>query len=309
MPDWYNLQDTLAGVVGGMMSIAVTKMKLHLSTQDNDFRIRKVQGAPHAIVSPDQKHVDIELREVRHGERKEMLVELELSVPYVEPGSARRDVSDDSGRRLAVDEMGRPGPGGRQHSGPHSDQLGESMYSTNTMIEEVPVVELDFSFHDPSCTKTCTRLARPILLLLTLTPPTSDPPSSAAQISDATITRRRMELLASDMITRALGLVSKRSHSAAQRLLGDTREIIQGVANGLMDSLGQSSNPYASQSASAKREKRDRETRETLQGLEAILGDVDVLMDGLEEGERATFERDQRNFGSQQVGTRHTPLA
>jgi len=76
--------------------------------------------------------------------------------------------------------------------------------------------------------------------------------------------------------------------------------IIQGVANGLIDSLGARSNPY-SNSASAKKEKRDAGTRETLTALDAILVDVDVLIDGLDEDSRATFERDQRNFGSQQV--------
>ncbi|KAL7414666.1 hypothetical protein BDY24DRAFT_414377 [Mrakia frigida] len=305
VPDWYNLQDSLAGVVGGMMSIAITKMKLHLSTQDNDFRIRKVAGAPHAIVSPDQKHVDIELREVRHGERKEMLIELELSVPYVEPSpsASRERISDDFGRGGLAPNGNPNGTLSRSSSGggpTDSNQLGESMYANSSMIEEVPVIELDFSFHDPSCTKSCTRLARPILLLLTLTPPTNEPPSSSPPTSDATITRRRMELLASDIITRALGLFSKGSQSSAQRILGETRMIIQGVANGLIDSLGASSNPY-SNSASAKKEKRDAATRETLTTLDAILADVDVLIDGLDEDSRATFERDQRNFGSQQA--------
>lgn len=290
------------------MSIAITKMKLHLSTQDNDFRIRKVAGAPHAIVSPDQKHVDIELREVRHGEKKEMLVELELSVPYVEPSSdASRRTSDGSSLAPEMSRLPSSSSSGgmmsRSSSGgglTDSNQLGESMYSSSSMIEEVPVIELDLSFHDPASSKNCTRLARPILLTLTLIPPTNEPPSSSPPSSDPTIIRRRMELLASDMITRALGLVLKRSHSSAQRILGETRMIIQGVANGLVDQLGASSNPY-SNSASGKKEKRDAANREALGGLDAILADVDVLIDGLDEDSRATFERDQRNFGSQQV--------
>jgi len=59
------------------MSIALTNMKLHLSTQDT-FRVTKISGTSQAIVSTNGKDVDLELRELRYGERREIMVELEL---------------------------------------------------------------------------------------------------------------------------------------------------------------------------------------------------------------------------------------
>jgi len=79
------------------------------------------------------------------------------------------------------------------------------------MIDEVPVFEVDGSFFDPAAAKHVSRLAHPVLLTITLLPMTgSRPPSNP---SDPVIVRRRMELLASDMITRALVLVSRKKLS------------------------------------------------------------------------------------------------
>src|SRR5882757_9952381 len=77
--DWYDLRNCLAGCIGGMMSIGSMNMKLHMKVVDgNRFRIRKVSGAPSSIVASDGRNVDIDISELRYGERKEMLVELEL---------------------------------------------------------------------------------------------------------------------------------------------------------------------------------------------------------------------------------------
>jgi hypothetical protein len=45
--DWYDLQGCIAGCVGGMMSIALRDMKLHLKIVDGQqFKIRKLSGGP-----------------------------------------------------------------------------------------------------------------------------------------------------------------------------------------------------------------------------------------------------------------------
>ena len=77
--DWYDLRDCLAGCIGGFMSIGLVNMKLHMKIVDaHRFRIRKCSGGPNAIVASDGKEVHVEVGELRYGERKEMLVELEL---------------------------------------------------------------------------------------------------------------------------------------------------------------------------------------------------------------------------------------
>jgi len=61
------------------MSIGLLNMKLHMKIVDaNRFRIRKVSGGPTSIVAQDGKDVHVEVGELRFGEKKEMLIELEL---------------------------------------------------------------------------------------------------------------------------------------------------------------------------------------------------------------------------------------
>ena len=96
--DWYDLRDCLAGCIGGMMSIGSLGMKLHMKIVDgNHFRIRKVSGGPPSIVASDGRNVDVDVGELRYGERKEMLVELEL---------------DNAGEAAAAGAHGRGANGG-----------------------------------------------------------------------------------------------------------------------------------------------------------------------------------------------------
>jgi len=77
--DWYDLRSCLAGCIGGMMSIGSMNMKLHMKVVDgNRFRIRKASGGPSSIVASDGRNVDVDVGELRYGERKEMLIEVEL---------------------------------------------------------------------------------------------------------------------------------------------------------------------------------------------------------------------------------------
>jgi hypothetical protein len=77
--EFYDLRDTLAGILGSILSIACTNVKLHLSVPERRwFRIRKVAGTPGAVVSSTGKDVDISLGELRWGERRDILVEVEM---------------------------------------------------------------------------------------------------------------------------------------------------------------------------------------------------------------------------------------
>lgn len=334
------------------MSIAVTNMKIHLSSHGNEFKIRKVSGAAQHVLAPDGKHVDIELREVRHGERKEILIELELDVPT--PGSASNEGRDSSSRSSSASRGGHqtesssddsslvppsrshhlgvntsPVRSGRAPAIPRSmsststslgdvTRLGEALYAssgsaTAAQIEDLPVLDLDCSFTDPSAAKSCTRLAKPLLLTLTLLSPAStahssfpDPPSTTS--SEPLIVRRRMELLVSDMMTRSLLLVAKGNHTQAQRLMGETRMIVRTVVNTLLDQLASSNaaaataaSAYASSTSIAKSERKDAANRATILVLEAILQDVELVLEGLEEESRPFFERETRCFTAQQV--------
>ena len=296
--DWYDLRDCLAGCIGGMMSIGLLHMKLHMKIVDGQrFRIRKISGGPMAILSSDGRDVDVELGELRYGERKEMLVELELDNGDVTQMTHMRQPTAQSQPRAldATDQfMGRMGLDALSIA--DLPDLADGMM--DRMIDEVPVFEVDGSFFDPAAAKHVSRLAHPVLLTVTLLPNTgSRPRTPAANGSDPVIVRRRMELLASDMITRALVLVSRKNLPQAQKLLSETRRILHTVLQNITQSL-----PPPNRDGSTPRNRKEILTLSAVRAIQSILQDMQVLSEALEENPDV-FSHDQRNFGAQQVRT------
>jgi hypothetical protein len=177
------------------------------------------------------------------------------------------------------------------------------------MIDEVPVFEVDGSFFDPSASRQVSRLAHPVLLTVTLQPVTQRPPPTPNPTppSDAVIVRRRMELLASDMITRALVLVSRKNYSQATRILAETRRILHTVLQSISQSLPppaarQQGNmtPNSSSGMVMARNRKEILVLSAVRALQAMLQDLQILTDALDENVDV-FAHDQRNFGAQQA--------
>ena len=303
--EWYHLRDSLAGVVGGLMSIAITNMKLHLDCRENDSRVTKISGSSQAIVSANGKDVDIELRELRHGEVREILVELDLQSGYdnlLESSVPRRFASETShpsqssgslykSPSFTVEQSFR-GLGLDTLSVHDANALRDVVYE-DALIDEIPVTEVDCSFHDPAAGRSVARLAHPVLLTLAILPPNA-PPSYTP--SDPNIIRRRMELLASDMITRALLIASRNNFSHATRLLKQTKRIMETIAENVRQSLPRDSLPRDGGPSS----KRVIQIQAAIEGLSGTIQDVDMLLDGFEE-HKGMFEHDHRNYSAQQV--------
>lgn len=103
-------------------------------------------------------------------------------------------------------------------------------------VEEVPLIQADLTYGDILRDGTLTHLPRPSLLAITMLPNAksskhhhaSNPPIPP----HPSIVQRRMELLSSDMLTRALTLVSRGQHERAHHLLHETRSILKGLAKG-----------------------------------------------------------------------------
>ncbi|KAJ7043603.1 Pleckstrin homology domain-containing protein [Mycena alexandri] len=314
--DWYDLRDCVAGCVGGMMSIGLLSMKLHMKVVDGlRFRIRKVSGGPSSILASDGQNVDVEVGELRYGERKEMLIELELD-------------NSDMQAKMAAARQQQQQHGGHGHGGGRgangrtlnaTDQFVASMGldalaiddapdfadgMMDRMIDEVPVVEVDGSFFDPAAGKHVSRLAHPVLLTVTLLPAQSGVPRPPAAVSDPVIVRRRMELLASDMITRALVLVSRRNFPQAQKILGETKRILHTVLQTISRSLPppnpNNSNNYGGNGGGTTRNRRELLTLAAVRAMQAMLQDLAVLTEALDENVEL-FAHDQRNFGAQQA--------
>ncbi|KAJ7180680.1 Pleckstrin homology domain-containing protein [Mycena filopes] len=309
--DWYDLRDCVAGCVGGMMSIGLLSMKLHMKVVDGlRFRIRKVSGGPSSILASDGQNVDVEVGELRYGERKEMLIELELdnSDMQAKMAAARQQQHGQHGHGHG---HGQRGANGRTLNA--TDQFVASMGldalaiddapdfadgMMDRMIDEVPVVEVDGSFFDPSAGKHVSRLAHPVLLTVTLLPAQSGVPRPPSAVSDPVIVRRRMELLASDMITRALVLVSRRNFPQAQKILGETKRILHTVLQTISRSLPPP-NPGGN-GGGTTRNRRELLTLAAVRAMQAMLQDLAVLSEALDENVEL-FAHDQRNFGAQQA--------
>ncbi|KAG6879235.1 hypothetical protein C0992_004228 [Termitomyces sp. T32_za158] len=291
--DWYDLRDCIAGCVGGMMSIGLLNMKMHIKVVDGHrFKIRKVSGGPSSILASDGQNVDIDVGELRYGERKEMLIEMELdNADAQQAAQTRRPLN--ARAMNATDQF-------VQSMGLDSLSIEDSDFTDgmmDRMIDEVPVIEVDGAFFDPAAAKTVTRLAHPVLLTVTLLPMSngSRPPSA---ISDPVIVRRRMELLASDMITRSLVLVSRRNFPQAQKIMGETKRILQTVLQTISRSLPPPQDP--SSNGSTVRNRRELLTLAAVRAMQAILHDLQSLSEALEDNVEL-FAHDQRNFGAQQA--------
>jgi hypothetical protein len=286
--DWYDLRDCVAGCVGGMMSIGLMNMKLHLKIVDSHrFRIRKVSGGPQSILSADGQNVDVDIGELRYGERKEMLIELELDnadqqklIAQQRQENRSMNATDQFVQAMGLDALAID----------DADLVDGMM---DRMIDEVPVVEVDGSFFDPMATKNVSRLAHPVLLTVTLLPMPANSQRPQSTVSDPVIVRRRMELLASDMITRALVLVSRRNFPQAQRIMGETKRILHTVLQSISRSLSAPSN-------GGTRNRKELMTLATVRAMQSILQDLQILSDALEDNVEL-FAHDQRNFGAQQV--------
>jgi hypothetical protein len=252
------------------MSIALTQMKVHLSCQDNEFKVHKISGATQAVVATNGKDVDIDLRELRHGERKEILVELEIdfSPDRSSASVSQRGSSDDLTHGLGINGL--------------SVADSSRMYD-DQMIDEVPVIEVDCSFHDPAVGRSVARLAHPVLLTVPILPKATSP-----SVADPTVQRRKMELFASDMITRALLLASRRNWTQASRILTESKRMIHVVVQQLQQNPG------------APHTKRESQVHAAVIALGAVMQDMDTLQEGLDD-QRDLFDRDHRLYGAQQV--------
>ena len=111
-------------------------------------------------------------------------------------------------------------------------------------MEEVPLIQADLTYGDILRDGTLTHPSRPSLLAITMLPASSKSKSSQRTSTPPipphpSIVQRRMELLTSDMLTRALTLVSRGQHDRAHHLLKETRTILKGLGKGGLPPLPQ----------------------------------------------------------------------
>ena len=109
--------------------------------------------------------------------------------------------------------------------------------SRTLSVEEVPLIQADLSYGDILREGTISHLSRPSLLAITILPSVSKKsptgrPATPPIPPHPHVVQRRMELLTSDMLTRALTLVSRGQHERAHHLLKETKSILKGLGKG-----------------------------------------------------------------------------
>ncbi|TEY74886.1 hypothetical protein BOTCAL_0068g00130 [Botryotinia calthae] len=220
--DWMMLRECLAGCLGSLQTMSHQNVKLKLRLPEGSpAKFVKISGALQITKRATGKDAEASLGDLRFGDKRDILVQLVIA-----PDNASQE-------QLAQDPWDSI-VSGLEALGGSLDQEDQRVVS----IEEVPLIQVDITWGDILRDGTLTHLPRPSLLAITMLPaPTNQKKhttwNSAPPIPHhPSVVQRRMELLTSDMLTRALTLVSRGQHDRAQHLLSETRSILKGLGKG-----------------------------------------------------------------------------
>lgn len=218
--DWMMLRECLAGCLGSMQSLSHQNAKLKLKLPEGSpAKFHKISGALQMTKRASGRDAEASLGDLRFGDKRDILVQLVIT-----PDSASQDqLPQDSWDNIVS---------GLEALGGSMDNDAERTLS----VEEVPLVQADLSWGDILREGVLQHMPRPSLLAITMLPPSASQkktwPSSPPIPPHPSIVQRRMELLTSDMLTRALTLVSRGQHDRAHTLLSETRSILKGLGKG-----------------------------------------------------------------------------
>ncbi|MBE3041922.1 hypothetical protein IMZ48_04935 [Candidatus Bathyarchaeota archaeon] len=217
--DWMMLRECLAGCLGGMQSLSHQNVKLKLKLPEGSpAKFHKISGALQITKRATGRDAEASLGDLRFGDKRDILVQL-----IILPDTSSQDqLPQDTWDSLI---SGLEALGGSAEA---EDQRAQS-------VEEAPLIQADLSWGDILRDGTAVNLPRPSLLAITMLPATNQKKSwqnTPPIPPHAGVVQRRMELLTSDMLTRALTLVSRGQHDRAYTLLNETRSILKGLGKG-----------------------------------------------------------------------------
>lgn len=219
--DWMMLRECLAGCIGSLQSTSHQNVKLKLRLPEGSpAKFVKISGALQITKRATGRDAEASLGDLRFGDKRDILVQLAIAPDTATPDS------------IPTDPWGDLVSGLEALGGPlDSDE------SRNLSVEELPLIQADLSWGDILRDGNVSQLARPSLLAITMLPGPSKKNPNARPATPPIpphphIVQRRMELLTSDMLSRALLLVSRNQPDRANHLLAETRSILKGLGKG-----------------------------------------------------------------------------
>ncbi|KKK22573.1 hypothetical protein P175DRAFT_0493177 [Aspergillus ochraceoroseus IBT 24754] len=224
--DWMMLRECVAGCLGAIQTTSHQNVKLKLRLPEGSpAKFVKISGALHTTKRATGRDAEAALGDLRFGDKRDILVQLVIPPDNVTQESPPQDPWESL-------------VSGLEALGGGSDGDEQRVLS----VEEVPLIQADLTYGDLLRDGHLTHSPRPSLLAITMLPPNpkyrgSGQPSPPPIPPHPSIVQRRMELLASDMLTRALTLVSRGQHDRAQHLLMETRSILKGLGKGSLPPL------------------------------------------------------------------------
>ncbi|KAH8737795.1 hypothetical protein BGZ61DRAFT_22777 [Ilyonectria robusta] len=218
--DWMMLRECLAGCLGSMQTLSHQNVKLKLKLPEGSpAKFHKISGALQITKRATGRDAEASLGDLRFGDKRDILVQLVI----LPDNASQEQLPQDPWDNIVS---------GLEALGGSMDTDGERTLS----VEEVPLIQADLNWGDILRDGTVTHMPRPSLLAITMLPATSNskkPWQNSPPIPPhPSIVQRRMELLTSDMLTRALTLVSRGQHDRAHTLLNETRSILKGLGKG-----------------------------------------------------------------------------
>ncbi|KAF2191510.1 hypothetical protein K469DRAFT_556977 [Zopfia rhizophila CBS 207.26] len=219
--DWMMLRECVAGCLGSLQTTSHQNVKLKLRLPEGSpAKFVKISGALQITKRATGRDAEASLGDLRFGDKRDILVQLAISPDTASPEQIPQDPWE-----TIVSGLEALG-------GPLDQDESRSL-----SVEEVPLIQADLTYGDILREGTISHLPRPSLLAITLLPSLSKKnpsgrPSTPPIPPHPSVVQRRMELLTSDMLTRALTLVSRGQHERAHHLLSETRSILKGLGKG-----------------------------------------------------------------------------
>lgn len=228
--DWMMLRECLAGCLGSMQALSHQNVKLKLRLPEGSpAKFHKISGALQITKRATGRDAEASLGDLRFGDKRDILVQLVI----LPDNSTQETLPQDAWETIVSGLEALGGP---------AEQEDQRTLS----VEEVPLIQADLTWGDILRDGAAMHLPRPSLLAITMLPPTSNKKSwngSPPIPPHPHIVQRRMELLTSDMLTRALTLVSRGQHDRAHTLLNETRSILKGLGKGGLPPVPSKSSP------------------------------------------------------------------